>query len=93
MLLYRCENSDGSACAIVNRMDMAKNFRPHPIYLKGFGLAMDTLLSETRPGFDWISFDTLLNSASKGFGMASIKNLREQIDWQKFWQIRPRIEQ
>jgi len=75
-----CGNSDGSACAIITRSDMAKNFRDDPIYIKGFGVAMDPILPHTRPGFGWTSFEALKTSSSKAYEMAGIKNPRDEID-------------
>ncbi|MCG6536096.1 MAG: acetyl-CoA acetyltransferase, partial [Syntrophales bacterium LBB04] len=75
-----CGNSDGSACAILTRSDMARSFRQDPIYIKGLGMAMDAVLTHTRPGFDWISFDSLKNSSRKAYEMAGISNPREEID-------------
>lgn len=75
-----CGNSDGSACAIVTRADLARKFREDPIYLKGFGVSMDAMLPHARPGFGWTSFDSLMDSANKAYKMAGIKNPREEID-------------
>jgi len=75
-----CGNSDGSACAIITRADKAKDFRPDPIYLKGYGIAMDSLLPHLRPEFDWIYFGSLMNSSSKAYEMAGISNPREELD-------------
>ena len=75
-----CGNSDGSACAIITRADMAKSFTDVPIYIKGFGWSMDAVLPHTRPGFSWTSFDALRTSSTKAYEMAGIKNPREEID-------------
>lgn len=75
-----CGNSDGSACAIITRADMAKDFRPDPIYIKGFGVAMDAVLPQFRPGFTWTGFDALKISSRKAYEMAGVKNPREEID-------------
>jgi len=75
-----CGNSDGSACAIITRAAHAKKFRSDPIYLKGVGIAMDSLLPHLRPGFDWLNFDSLVNSSRKAYEMAGIKNPREELD-------------
>jgi acetyl-CoA C-acetyltransferase len=75
-----CGNSDGSACAILTRSDVAKSFRQDPIYIKGLGMAMDAVLTHTRPGFDWTSFDSLKSSSRKAYEMAGIRNPREEID-------------
>lgn len=75
-----CGNSDGSACAIITRADMAKSFTDTPIYIKGFGWSMDAVLPHARPEFPWTSFDALRTSSSKAYEMAGIKNPREEID-------------
>ena len=75
-----CGNSDGSACAIITRADKANDFRPDPIYMKGYGISMDSLLPHLRPGFDWLHFDALINSSHKAYEMAGIKNPREELD-------------
>ncbi len=75
-----CGNSDGAACAIITRADMAKSFRDDPIYVKGFGIATDSILPHYRPGFDWTSFEALRASSSRAYEMAGIKNPRAEID-------------
>ena len=75
-----CGNSDGSACAIITRADLAKKFRSDPIYVKGFGMSMDSGLPHLRPGFDWIHFESLQTSSRKAYEMAGITNPREEID-------------
>ncbi len=75
-----CGNSDGAACAIVTRADMAKKFREDPIYLKGMGVAMDSGMPHLRAGFDWIHFGALQNSSRKAYEMAGISNPREELD-------------
>jgi len=75
-----CGNSDGAACAIITTPERAKALRPDPIYLKGFGIAMDSMMPHFRPGFDWIGFPSLRNSSRKAYEMAGIRNPREEID-------------
>jgi acetyl-CoA C-acetyltransferase len=75
-----CGNSDGAAAAIITRADMAKTFRPDPIYVKGFGVSMDSMLPHFRPGFSWTSFNSLVISSRKAYEMAGIKNPREELD-------------
>ena len=75
-----CGNSDGSACAIITRADTARKLRQDPVYVKGFGMSMDTVLPHSRPGFSWTSFDALKTSSAKAYGMAGIKNPRTEID-------------
>ncbi len=75
-----CGNSDGAAAAILTRADMAKSFRPDPIYIKGLGVSMDSLLPHSRPGFSWTSFNALIHSSRRAYEQAGIKNPREEID-------------
>jgi len=75
-----CGNSDGSAAAIITRADMAKSFRKDPIYLKGIGVSMDSMLPHNRPGFDWTSFSSLVRSSQMAYEHAGIKNPREELD-------------
>ena len=75
-----CGNSDGSACAIITRADLAKARRNDPIYVKGMGMSMDSVLPQSRPGFSWTSFDALKQSSRKAYEMAGITNPRQEID-------------
>jgi len=75
-----CGNSDGSAAAIITRADMAKSFRDDPIYLKGMGVSMDSMLPHNRAGFDWTSFRSLVRSSQMAYEHAGIKNPREELD-------------
>ncbi|MFH1480685.1 MAG: acetyl-CoA acetyltransferase [Pseudomonadota bacterium] len=75
-----CGNSDGSAAAILTRSDMAKSFRDDPIYLKGVGVSMDSMLPHNRPGFEFTSFDSLVRSSRMAYEHAGIKNPREELD-------------
>ena len=79
-LLDCCGNSDGSACAIITSAAVAKSLRPDPIYVKGFGMAMDPMLPHNRPGFSWTSFESLRRSSAKAYEMAGVRDPREEID-------------
>ena len=75
-----CGNSDGAAAAIITRASLARSFRDDPIYVKGFGMSMDSVIPHMRPGFDWTSFPSLVNSSRMAYEMAGVKNPREEID-------------
>lgn len=79
-LLDCCGNSDGAACAIITRADLAKSFRDDPIYVKGFGVATDAVLPHIRPNFDWTSFEALRVSSANAYAMAGIQDPRLEID-------------
>jgi acetyl-CoA C-acetyltransferase len=75
-----CGNSDGSAAAIIVPASQAGKFRDDPVYIKGLGLSMDPLLPHMRPGFDWLTFDSLQQSSYQAYEHAGIKNPREELD-------------
>lgn len=75
-----CGNSDGSACIIVMKPELAKKYRDDPVYLKGFGVAGDPIIPHFRPEFGWTSFEALRASSQMAYDMAGIKNPREEID-------------
>ena len=75
-----CGNSDGAAAAIVVRADMAGKFRNDPVYVKGLGGAMDSMLPHNRPGFSWTKFESLVNSSQQAYQQAGITNPREELD-------------
>jgi acetyl-CoA C-acetyltransferase len=74
-----CGNSDGSAAAILTRADMAKKFRPDPIYIKGLGLACDEMLPHFRPGFDWLGFKANREASRQAYEQAGIQNPRQEL--------------
>lgn len=79
-LLDCCGNSDGGAAAILCRADMAKQFRPDPIYIKGLGMAIDSGMPHFRPGFGWTSFPSMVHSAQQAYRQAGITDPRNQLD-------------
>ena len=75
-----CGNSDGASVAILVSAERARQYRDDPVYIKGFGIAMDSLLPHYRPGFNWADFGALKASSSKAYEMAGIKNPRAELD-------------
>jgi len=75
-----CANSDGAAAAILCRADIAKRFRPDPVYIKGLGLAADAGMPQFRPGFGWTSFPSMVASAQQAYRQAGITDPRTQLD-------------
>lgn len=75
-----CGNSDGAAAAILVNAQIARKFRTNPIYLKGIGLSIDSMLPHNRPGFDWLGFDATRTAAKQAYTQAGIKNPRQEID-------------
>ncbi len=73
-----CGTSDGAACAVLTRADMAKDFRDDPIYFKGFGIS-HTRFPHFEPDFDWLHFTALEKSSKAAYKMAGITNPREEL--------------
>jgi acetyl-CoA C-acetyltransferase len=78
-LLDCCGVSDGAAAAIVARADMAKNFRPDPVYIKGLQIATDSGESLLHNSYDYTHVETTYRAAAKAYEEAGIKNPREEI--------------
>ena len=75
-----CPTTDGAAAAIICRADLARNFRQDPIYIKGIGLSMDSMLPFQRPGFDYLGFEANRNAARQAYEQAGITNPRKELD-------------
>jgi acetyl-CoA C-acetyltransferase len=75
-----CGVSDGSAAAIVVRADMAKNFRPDPVYIKAIQVAADSSEDLLYSSYDYTHIESSTRAAAKAYQEAGIKNPREEID-------------
>ena len=74
-----CGNSDGAAAAIVIRADMAKEFRPDPVYIKGLGQAQMSMMPHFQPGYHWTGFDATGLAAKQAYAQAGIKDPRKEL--------------
>ena len=68
-----CPTTDGAAAAIVCRADMAKRFKKAPIFVKGFGLAVETGRPYFDPTFDYLGFRSTQKAAAQAYAMAGIQ--------------------
>ncbi len=75
-----CGTSDGAAAAIICRGDMARSFREDPIYIKGIGLAVDSMMPFFRPGFDYLGFEASRSAARQAYEQAGITDPRRELD-------------
>jgi len=73
-----CGVSDGSAAAIVCRADMAKKFRPDPIYIKSLQISASSGV-EMLYDDDWTHVESTTHAAAAAYKEAGIKNPREEI--------------
>jgi acetyl-CoA C-acetyltransferase len=74
-----CGNSDGGAAAIICSADMAKKFRPDPIFIKGLGISVNYGEPFLSPDFDTTHFEETVTAANQAYQEAGIKNPRQEI--------------
>lgn len=74
-----CGVSDGSAAAIVCRADLAKKFRPDPIYIKALNICVGARQGAIRQDYDFIHIEENYRAAKKSYEDAGIKNPRKEI--------------
>ncbi len=74
-----CGVSDGAAAAIVCRADMAKKFRPDPIYVKALQIAASSGEEEMFNEYDYTHIESTTRAAERAYKEAGIKNPREEI--------------
>lgn len=74
-----CGVSDGAAAAIVVRADMAKNFRPDPIYVKGLAISVGARQGVMRQDYDYVHIEENVRASKMAYEQAGIKNPRTEI--------------
>jgi len=74
-----CGVSDGSAAAIVVRADMAKNFRPDPVYVKSLQIAVSSGEEAGYTDWNYTNVESTYHAGIKAYAEAGIKNPREEV--------------
>jgi len=74
-----CGVSDGSAAAIVTRADMAKNFRPDPVYIKSLQVALSSGEELMYTQWDGAHVETGYRAGVLAYSEAGIKNPRKEV--------------
>ncbi len=74
-----CGVSDGAAAAIVCRADMAKNFRPDPVYVKSMQIALSSGEEMMYTDWDGTYVKSAVKCSARAYHEAGIKNPREEI--------------
>ena len=74
-----CGVSDGAAAVILARADIAKNFRPDPVYVKAVQIIADSGESYWYTDYDYTHVETTYRAAMKAYQEAGIKNPREEL--------------
>jgi len=72
-----CGVSDGAAAAIVTRADMAKNFRPDPVYIKALEICVGPREGYMNPAYDFAHVEETCRAGAAAYAAAGIKNPRE----------------
>lgn len=74
-----CGVSDGAACAIVCRADMAKDFRKDPVYVKALQIAVSSGEELAHQDWDGTYVKTTYRAGIAAYEEAGITNPREEI--------------
>jgi len=74
-----CGVSDGAAAAILCRADLAKKFRPDPIYIKSLQISSNGYQGLIDPEYDFSHIDATIWAGQKAYAEAGIKNPRKEI--------------
>jgi acetyl-CoA C-acetyltransferase len=74
-----CGVSDGAAAAIVVRADMAKNFRPDPVYVKALQIAASSGEEAGYTDYDYTHVESTYRAGIKAYEEAGIKNPRKEV--------------
>jgi acetyl-CoA C-acetyltransferase len=74
-----CPVSDGAAAAIVVRADMAKSFRPDPIYVKALQISQGPREGFMNPAYDYAHVEETRRAGIAAYAEAGIKNPAREI--------------
>lgn len=78
-LLDCCGVSDGAAAAILMRKDLAKNFKPDPVYIKALQIAVGPSEGYMNPKHDWTMVKETYRAGQAAYAEAGIQNPRKEI--------------
>ncbi len=74
-----CGVSDGAAAAIITRADMAKKFRPDPVYIKSLQICTSPTSGRMTSGYDYTHVEEAYRGGIASYKEAGIKEPREEI--------------
>ena len=72
--------SDGCACAIITRADMAKKYRDDYILVKGIGMVVGARQGALQAGYDMVHLEETIRAAQQAYTQAGIKDPSKEID-------------
>ncbi len=74
-----CGVSDGAAAAIITRADLAKNFRPDPIYIKAAQICQGPREGWLSQVYDLAHVEETLRGGQAAYAEAGVKDPRKEI--------------
>jgi acetyl-CoA C-acetyltransferase len=74
-----CGVSDGAAAAVVTRADMAKNFRPDPVYVKALQISVSPRHGFISCDYDFTHVEETHRAGIAAYEEAGIKNPRQEM--------------
>jgi acetyl-CoA C-acetyltransferase len=74
-----CGVSDGAAVAVVTRADMAKKFRPDPIYVKGLQVCVGARQGSMLQNYDFMHMEETTLASRRAYAEAGIKDPRREL--------------
>jgi len=75
-----CGVSDGAAAAIVCRADIAKNFRPDPVYIKSIQICASPTSGRMLSSYDYTHIEEAYRAGIASYKEAGITEPRKEID-------------
>ncbi len=75
-----CGVSDGAAAAIVCRADIAKNFRPDPVYIKSIQICTSPTSGRMLESYDYTHIEEAYRAGVASYKEAGITDPRKEID-------------
>ncbi|MDA8335906.1 MAG: acetyl-CoA acetyltransferase [Peptococcaceae bacterium] len=74
-----CGVSDGAACAIITRPDIARKLRPDPVLVKAVQISVSSMEELSFNEWDGTHIETTYRAGLKAYEEAGIKNPRKEI--------------
>jgi acetyl-CoA C-acetyltransferase len=74
-----CGVSDGASAAMVTRSDLAKRFRPDPVYVKALQISTGPREGFMNPAYDWAHVEETTRAAAAAYKQAGLANPRREI--------------
>ncbi|OGN94527.1 MAG: acetyl-CoA acetyltransferase [Chloroflexi bacterium RBG_13_51_18] len=74
-----CGVSDGAAVAVITRADMAKKFRPDPIYIKALQITVGARQGAMRQDYDFVHIEENVIGSRQAYAAAGVKDPRTEI--------------